>query len=252
MGDHLLGRRIPPDFEHVARYPLQALIEDPAEVFAIPPEGVEKNLGLPWWWKQHDQGVEGSCVGFGCSAMTSITNHRQRLLQTRKDVTYRYASRWLYLEAQLVDEWGDTPPGEGTSVRAGCEILQTRGHRRVQGGVEGPESPTHGISAYRWATTHDEIRAAIYGDCAVAIGVNWYTAADNPELYNKERWILRGNAWGPIRGGHCICLYRMSDRRQAFAAMNSWNGSYPPVWIPYVAMNRLLGEQGEACVVTDR
>lgn len=243
-----LGRRIPPDFEHVALYPLRALI---LETLVVPPSGTEKSLGLPWWWKTHDQGQEGSCVGFGCSAMTSITNHRQRLMATGQNVTYRYAARWLYGAAQLIDEWADTPPEEGTSVRAGCEILQTRGHRRIQNGEIKPENLQHGISAYRWAVNHDEVRAAIYGNLAVAIGVNWYSNFDNPALYNNELWIGRGSL-GSVRGGHCVCLFRMSDRRQAFRVMNSWGAGYPPVWIPYLVLARLLDEYGEAAVVTDR
>lgn len=27
---------------------------------------------------------------------------------------------------------------------------------------------------------------------------------------------------------------------------------YPPVWVPYMAVQRLLNEDGEACAVTDR
>jgi hypothetical protein len=225
------------------------LISDPAHVLTVPPSGVEKSLGLPWWWAQHDQGQEGACVGFGCSAMTSITNHRQRLLVTGKNLTYRYASRWLYLEAQLIDEWGETPPEEGTSVRAGAEILRARGHRRVQSGVAGAESAAHGVSAYRWAQTYDEVRAAIYGDLAVAIGINWYSSFDSPYIVDNERWISIG---GGIRGGHCVCLYRMSDRRQAFRIMNSWGPHYPPVWLSYADLDRLIDEWGEVVVITDR
>jgi hypothetical protein len=246
-----LGRRKPPDLDHVSAYPLRTLIVDPAHVLTIPPSGVEKSLGLPWWWKQHDQGQEGACVGFGVSAMSSITNHRQRLLATGKSVTYRYASRWLYLEAQLIDEWGETPPEEGTSVRAGCEILRARGHRRVQNGVAGAVNTAHGISAYRWAQTHDEIRAAIYGNLAVAIGVNWYGSFDAPFERDGERWISIAPG-SYVRGGHCVCIYRMSDRRQAFGLMNSWNESFPPVWISYSDTDRLIDEWGEAVVVTDR
>lgn len=247
-----LGRRQPPDLKHVERYPLSALLLDPAHELHIPPPGTEKSLGLPWWWKQHDQGVEGSCVGFGSSAMMSITNRYQRLQATGKSVTYRYAARWLYGEAQLVDEWSDTPPGEGTSVRASCQILNERGHRRVQAGVEGVETAAHGIAAYRWATGVDEIRAAIYAGLAVSIGVNWYQAFDNVGVKDGERWVGIWGSLGAIRGGHCVCLYRMSDRRQAFMLMNSWGDAYPPVWLPYTVMERLLSEWGEAAVIVDR
>lgn len=252
MSEKPLGRRPSPNLNHVAAYPLSALIADPAHVLTIPPPGTEKGLGLPWWWKQHDQGAEGACVGFGSSAMMSITNHYQRLIETGSNVTYKYASRWLYLEAQLVDEWSETPPEEGTSVRASCEILRNVGHRRVQGTFVNEASLAHGVSTYRWATTVDEVRAAIYGGLAVSIGVVWYTNFDSPVLYNNELWIGRAADLGSVRGGHCVCLYRMSDRRRAFRIMNSWGPAYPPVWVSYDVTDRLIDEWGEFAVITDR
>lgn len=246
-----LGRRVPPDRHHIERYPLSALLVDPTDSMVIPPAGTEKNLGLPWWWKQHDQGNEGACVGYGSSAMMSVTNHYQRKLATGKDVTYRYDCGWLYTEAQLIDEWDETPPEEGTSVRAGCEILRSRGHRRVQNGVSGPENLVSGISTYRWAQGFDEVRAAIYAGCAVSLGINWYENFDKPVTRDGERWIGL-SALGNIRGGHCVCLYRFSDRRQAVMLMNSWGAYYAPVWMPYDLLDLLLSEWGEGAVITDR
>jgi hypothetical protein len=251
MAEKPLGRRQPPNLNHVSAYPLRALIADPAHKLVVPPAGTEKSLGLPWWWKTHDQGVEGSCVGFGSSAMMSVTNHYQRRLATGQDLTYRYAARWLYSQAQLVDEWDDTPPEEGTSVRASCQILQQKGHIRVQRGVEGALNPAHGIDTYRWAESVDDVRAAIYAGLAVSIGVAWYSSFDKPLVTNGERFLtLPSSAW--VRGGHCVCIYRMSDRRQAFCFMNSWGDYYPPTWIPYDIFERLLDEWGEAAVIVDR
>lgn len=252
MSDKPLGRRPSPNLDHVAAYPLAALIADPSSSLAVPPPGTEVSLGLPWWWKDHDQGAEGACVGFGSSAMMSITNHLERLENTGKDVTYRYASRWLYLEAQLVDEWDDTPPEEGTSVRAACDILKTQGHRRVQSGSVKPVSLEHGIAAYRWAQNVDEVRAAIYAGLAVSIGILWYENFDNPVRYNNELWIGRAANLGSVRGGHCVCIYRMSDRRKGFRIMNSWGAAYPPVWVSYDVTDRLIDEWGEFAVITDR
>jgi hypothetical protein len=247
-----LGRRIPETWEHVEKYPLRTLVADPAHALFIPPAGTEKSLGLPWWWKQHDQGQEGSCVGFGCSSMMSITNHYERLLETGRDITFRYAARWLYLEAQLVDEWSETPPAEGSSVKAGCDILRTVGHRRVQSGVAGDPNLANGITANRWAQSVDEIRAAIFAGLAVAIGINWYRNFSTPKLINGEWWIGQGPL-GPLDGGHCTSFFRFSDRREAFRMMNNWNNSYPPVWVPYALIeDRLIPEQGEFAVITDR
>lgn len=239
------GRRIPPDFEHVSRW---ALAE---AALPTPPANTEKSLGLPWWWKQHNQGSGGACVGWGESAMMSITNRFQRYQTTGQYVTYRYECQWLYKQAQLVDAFPDTPPGEGTTLNAGGRILKTQGHRRVQNGKVGPALLEHGISAYRWAVNHNEIRAAIFAGLAVAIGINWYNAFWAPYMMDGDRWvdIPAGNK---VSGGHCVCLYRMSDKRQAFSLMNSWGASYPPVWLGYETMDRLLHEDGEAMVITDR
>lgn len=240
-----LGRREPTDFEHVAKYPLSALAP------VVPPPGTERSLGLPSYWRVWDQGQEGACVGFGTSAMMGITNSRQVLRETGSKVTLRFAPHWLYEEAQIVDEWADTPPAEGTSVRAACDVLRVQGHRRVRYGVAQPVDPKWGIVTNRWAQNVDEIRASIYGELAVSFGINWYHAFDTPYEKDGELWVdlPAGNA---IRGGHDVCLYRMSDRRQAFRLMNSWGASYPPVWMPYSVVQRLLDESGEAAVITDR
>ena len=184
-----LGRLKPPDRRHIALYPLATLIEDPTSALVVPPWGVVKGLGLPSWWKTWDQGSEGACVGFGSSAMMSITNARRYYLTTGKGQAFRYMARWLYFESQKVDEWpGGAYEGyqsdgefyEGTSVRASCDVLCDVGHRRVVNRVGLPPDPTQGIDAVRWAVTTDEIRAAIFADLAVSIGVDWYGNFDSP------------------------------------------------------------------------
>lgn len=178
-----LGRLVPTDWNHVASYPLTAatLPTTPTAVvlginwysaFQNPEKRSdgrywikETNLGAVLgghaicvkpgvltdplaWWDFYDQGNEGSCVGFSESRAMSLLNRT------------RYDGRWLYKEAQKIDEW----PGEnyeGTSVRAGFEILRLRGHRRLINGVTGEERPGDGIAAYRWTTSVADIHAAI-------------------------------------------------------------------------------------------
>lgn len=177
-----LGRRVPEDFEHVEKYPLTAV---PRSALVAPQVPVV--FGINWytnfdnpvkvgreyvigqgdfgrirgghaicarpyrvrdytgWWEFYDQGTEGACVGFACSRMMTLLNRR------------RYDARWLYYEAQKVDEW----PGEnysGTSVRAACDILRTRGHRRSRSQTE---AEVEGIETNRWATHWDDVRAAL-------------------------------------------------------------------------------------------
>lgn len=245
-----LGRLEPETWEHVERYP-----------FAAPtPTKVERILKVPRWRVgkyPHDQGREGSCVGHAVAMERAITNAAEL------HATRRYDPIALWRAAKAIDEWSYTKPGDdlGTSVKAAYEIARTVGLARVramelQGGSPRPvdaraADPAEGVLEYRWARTVDEVRAGIAAGVPVAIGVTWYTGYDTPTRRGSE-WWLPGGAAGRVRGGHSVCLYGASDRRQAFRLCNSWGASYPLVWLPYSALERLLAENGEAALVTDR
>lgn len=175
-----LGRRPPTDWRHVESYPRSAFVleekvpvvlginwyssfDDPELINGTYWIGHRSTLGTVrgghaictkptqitdpiGWWDFYDQGSEGACVGFACSRMMSILN------QTR------YRALWLYREAQLIDEWDDTPPGEGTSVRAGCDILRDKGHWTMKGTQPYPKN---GIVANAWATDWQQVRDAL-------------------------------------------------------------------------------------------
>ncbi|HXI13454.1 MAG TPA: hypothetical protein VNM92_12550, partial [Thermoanaerobaculia bacterium] len=177
--------------------------------------------------------------GYACSWMMSILNRK------------RYAAQWLYREAQLIDEWPDTPPGEGTSVRAAFDILRTIGHRPMWGPVMRPQFLSAGIESNRWARTVDELRTTIAQGVPGVLGINWYASFDTPEKHNGEWWIGRGPL-GRMRGGHGIAYCAASDRREALQLPNSWGERYPDVWIPYDVVQRLINEDGEAGVIVDR
>jgi hypothetical protein len=195
-----LGRREPKDWLHYERYPLTAS--------TLPVKPVPVVLGIGWysafdtperdnsghwwigrtgnlgtlrgghaicckprkvtdntaWWMYYDQGAEGACVGYSCSRAMTLLNRK------------RYDARWLYHEAQLIDEWPETPPEEGTSVRAGYSILKNQGHMRD--GRTHPD-PVEGISAYRWARNADEVLDALgytgleYVDLLNSWGRSW-------------------------------------------------------------------------------
>ena len=149
-----LGRRPPSDWTHVDKYPLTASMAPakPTPVvigvnwYAEFDEPVKDAQGHYWiardakltkvrgghcvclkpkghsdpdaWWDFYNQGTEGACVGFGISRLASQLNRKL------------YDGFWLYHEAQKIDEW----PGEdydGTSVRAGLDILRKRGHCEI-------------------------------------------------------------------------------------------------------------------------
>ena len=250
----ILDRRPPKDREHERKYPFKLQAGATISPF-------EKILDVEFIRREHrdeyDQGREGACVGFSQSIMMSILNRRM------------YDARWLYAQAQQIDEWPETPPEEGTSLRAAFDILRTKGHCRVYAGQTKPPSMSDGIAANRWTTYVDEIRGAILMGIPVNLGINWYRQFSNPEqrprlddngrqirefgILRYDWWIGAGQFWGRVDGGHAITIVGNSDRRQAFGLMNSWGDSYPfIVWLPYAAMERLFAEDGEAGIVTDR
>jgi hypothetical protein len=233
-----LGRRVPTTWKHVEKYPIRKLLSGE-------PITVEDVLPLPPYRAHYDQGQEGACVGFSLSWMMSVLNRRL------------YNARNLYTTAQTIDEWDDTPPGEGTSVRAGCDVLRQVGHwQRLRFGRIAPPGLEPGISENRWATQVDELRECIHKGIPFVLGVNWYQNFDTPVpkqvgTKSREFWIGNGSL-GRLRGGHAICGYAASDKRQAFKLVNSWGISWPLVWIGYDVVQRLLDEEGEACLVVDR
>lgn len=236
MPDRGLGRRIAQDTRHLERYPLRSV--QPQTVATV-----ERFLPLPYQYRSKmDQGSEGSCVGWAASWMMSILNRRF------------YDAVWLYKEAKKVDGW-EGEDYSGTSVRAGMDVLRTVGHRLLDRHThEHHPDPAHGILENRWAVSVDEIRTCIANGVPVVIGVDWMSAFDSPVKQGRDYWIGQGEL-GHVRGGHAICVYAASDRRQAVKLTNSWGISYPLTWLPYDTLQRLLdGIQypGEATVVVDR
>lgn len=256
--DSRLGRLVPDSFDHVEKYPFSAIA--PPTVTTV-----ESVLKLPGWHWDHDQGAEGSCVGHGVGMERAVTNTAQNITSNIPGLKTRwYDPIDIWNQAKMIDEWSDTNPGDdnGTSVHAGYDVCRTQGVRRVSKMVLSSENVPEpvgeqardladGVSANRWATTVDEMRTGLAAGLPIAIGVNWYSNFDSPSVVDNDYWIGKGRI-GTIRGGHCLCLYGASDKRQAFRVKNSWGRNYPLVWLPYSVMTRLLKEQGEAALVTDR
>jgi hypothetical protein len=244
---------------HVERYPMSAV---------LPPSvaKVEEILELPIWHWSHDQGSEGSCVGHGTVMERAVTNLAQARAAAAIDTHRRYDPIWQWNQAKIVDEWSDTNPGDnnGTSVHAGYDVARNDGvvpvwTMKLVNNIPTPVGekavlPADGVSANYWATDVDQMRSAIANGNPVTIGINWYTAFDKPQLtaYRTYFAATDGQSLGAIRGGHCVCIYGASDRKQAFKLKNSWGHDYPLCWLPYSVMTRLLSEEGEATLQVDR
>jgi hypothetical protein len=129
----------------------------------------------------------------------------------------RYDARWLWDWAKSTDDWPETNPGddEGTSVRAACDILRTRGHVTWKDSYakndykkRDQEAPGagEGIAVYRWAKTAAEV--------------------------------------------HSVLKSPANDGAGAVRILNSWGRGYPHrVWMP--ARRRLIDRDGEVALVTD-
>lgn len=255
--EYPLGRRVPPSFDHAEKYPLATV--------ATAPAAVNRVLTLPHWHRTHNQQSEGSCVGHAAAMERAITNLAQNRLHRLPILTRRYNPIDIWREAKRVDGDPGTDPGNdshGTYVHSAYDVLRDLGAWRVKSmrlGDRGPvpvkpwpkRDPAEGVATNRWARSSDEMRAAIAEGIPVVIGVNWYSNFDRPVRVKGEDWIGRGDL-GRVRGGHAVCVYGASDRREAFRVVNSWGDSYPLVWLPYRTMDRLLGEYGEAVVAVDR
>jgi hypothetical protein len=229
-----LGRRVPEDWKHVEKYPYSALIAQTVR-------SVERTLPLLPYALPYDQGRTHGCVGYSSSWMMSLLNRRL------------YAPKWLWNEAKLVDPYTATRPGDTkeTTVRAAMDVLRAQGHRRVYGGRELDPRRGEGITENRWAITVDEIRTSIARGVPVVLGITWYSSFDAPERVGRNWWIGRGPL-GRRRGGHAMCIYRASDALDAVGIVNSWGPEYPRVLMSYDLLGRLLEEDGEATLVTDR
>jgi hypothetical protein len=130
----------------------------------------------------------------------------------------------VYHWAQLVDEW----PGEdydGTSVRAGFQVLQTQGH----------------IKNYVWAQSEYDIFDFVASTGPVVMGTNWYDGMFDPD----SAGVL--NLTGAVVGGHAWLLYGVTA--DFYLMQNSWGlwglpGGTAKIRRADVA--RLLQEDGEA------
>lgn len=178
-----LGLIKPPDQEHVERYPLSALGADaptdtPVVVgvnwytnFDNPVEKTvggetiyvigEGNLGTVRgghcfclkpptlddpieYWIYYNQLATGHCIGFGDARAQSLIHGLE------------FNATWLYDAAR--NKEGNHSEEEGSTVRAAMAVLKAKGAKAV--GAAAP-SLLYSVSAYRWATSWDEVRAAL-------------------------------------------------------------------------------------------
>jgi hypothetical protein len=122
--------------------------------YCFKPDALKDNAA---WWSYYDQGQEGACVGFGISRAMALLNRK------------RYDAPWLYHEAKLIDEW-QGEDYDGTSVRAGLDVVRERGHRRVTRFGVKDVALSEGIIRNRWAESIDDFVAAMHSPRYLTLG----------------------------------------------------------------------------------
>lgn len=62
--------------------------------------------------------------------------------------------------------------------------------------------PTDWVHVERWPLS----AAPVTKPTPVVLGINWYSAFDEPELGDDQRWWIREGNLGYVRGGHCLTV----------------------------------------------
>lgn len=173
-----------------------------------------------------DQGNEGACVGF------AWTHELAARPKTHGLVTNDLA-RSVYHEAQLLDEWADTPPQEGTSVLAGAKRMMQRKY----------------LGEYRWCFSLKDLQLTVGYLGPVVLGIWWWEGMMEPDAVGG---VHRA---GAKVGGHAILCNGYSLTKKRFKLTNSWGAGWGIGGECYVNeedMALLLSDEGEACVPTVR
>jgi hypothetical protein len=131
-----------------------------------------------------------------------------------------YAARWLWDRSKERDQWPETNPGDnnGTSVRTAGDVLREAGH-------------------VDWKTEYsddDHTERGRYGP-GLDAGIQHF------------RWALS------VDEVHAVLGNARADELGAVPLLNSWGREYPHrTWMPDDVLERLMREEGEIAVPTDR
>jgi hypothetical protein len=247
--DPRLGRFIPDDWGHVEKYPLAALAEEER------PTKVPVVIGVNWYVEfDNPKAGSGSDDHFvargGARSLTQVRGGHCVCLEPggepdpdewwdfydqghegacvgfgwsrcvsllNKEL---YVARWLWDRGKESDEWPETNPCDdnGTSVRAAGDVLSGPGHVEWQDG---------------------------YADDDCNKRKTYTPDAGNGIM--RFRWAQS------VEEVHAVLANEKGDQLGAVCFLNSWGRSYPHrTWMPDDVLDRLMKEQGEVAIPTDR
>lgn len=225
MPKYSLGRlHIPDERDHA--FPMSSVI----------PKTAAAGTKYRYWWANGwwgDQGYLPYCVGFSWLHWVEdgpITHSQTRSAGTGPIIDPSH----LYREAQKVDQWvGENY--DGTSVRAGAKVLMRMG---IVGG-------------YRWAWDADTVVRALLTAGPVVVGTWWYSEMFDPKR-DGNKLVIR--ARGTKMGGHAYLINGVNTQSGLVRIKNSWGkswGSGGHAYMPIGDLDKLIKDQGEACLATE-
>lgn len=212
--DGRLGRL--QEFDDLSRnFPIRAVIRERAPL-----------RSYTWSCQNYlDQGREGACVGFAFSHEASARPVKvQNVTDAMAVEIYKRAKQ---LDGYLGENY------EGTSVIAGAKACVERGWYRE----------------YRWGFGLEDVLLALGYKGPVVLGLNWYEGMFSPD---SNGFI---HAKGDLMGGHAILANGVSLKNKTVRLHNSWGrgfGMNGECFISFDDLDRLLHEQGEACIPLGR
>lgn len=189
-------------------------------------------IDYKYWWSSGwwgDQGNTPMCVAFSWAhwlAEGPLTQKYKRIQGgSAIDTTY------LYNEAQKNDDW-EGEDYDGTSVRAGAKILKRDGF----------------ISSYSWAWDIETVKNALLTAGPLVVGTAWYYDM----FFPNEKGIITPT--GEMMGGHAYLLDGINIKKKLIRIKNSWGRNWGNKGFAYISfddMDKLIKNQGEACLATE-
>lgn len=175
-----------------------------------------------------DQGREGRCVIFGWGAELAATPYRYQ-------VNDQWCNqKWPLVQAEdrkMGNHWND-----GASVLAGAKVMKNEGALRY----------------YAWGFGINDVLQTLMRKGPVILGINWYESM----YHTSDKGLVTVS--GRLVGGHCIMANGYMPKHSEFGEVviwtNSWGSDYGingRGYIPVESLDRLLREDGEACIPTD-
>lgn len=240
MPDRGFGRRHAPD-PRDARYPMRLLLDPLRDQFF--PRGLPAGTRHYRQGPVLDQGPTGTCVAHAWAGWL----YGAPLMTKPASVPTPYN---LYRAIVAIDEWDDndfeaTAPDNqlqsGTSVRAGVQLLRSRGH----------------VQNFLWAETTEDVRAwHLAGLGGVVLGTWWTEGMLDPDRDGVLHYT------GDAVGGHAYKTSGWTDTlkykgrtQRAARILNSWGdtwGENGRAWILEEDLARLIADQGECCAATEQ